>query len=44
MLKKKDVVYYTKIIPSCGIYDVYELRIRTVEDDKSVTAHSRLQS
>ena len=33
MLKKKDVVYYTKIIPSCGIYDVYELRIRTVEDD-----------
>ena len=38
MLKKKDVVYYTKIIPSCGIYDMYELRIRTVEDDKSVTA------
>lgn len=33
MLKKKDVVYYTKIIPSCGIYDVYELRIRTVEDN-----------
>ena len=33
MLKKKDVVYYTKIIPGCGIYDVYELRIRTVEDD-----------
>ena len=24
MLKKKDVVYYTKIIPSCGIYDVYD--------------------
>ena len=33
MFKKKDVVYYTKIIPSCGIYDVYELKIRTVEDD-----------
>ena len=32
MLKKKDVVYYTKIIPSCGIYEVCELKIRTVED------------
>ena len=41
MFKKKDVVYYTKIIPSCGIYDVYELRIRTVEDDWFVGIEKR---
>ena len=41
MLKKKDVVYYTKIITSCGIYDVYELRIRTVEDDWFVGIEKR---
>ena len=41
MLKKKDVVYYTKIIPSCGIYYVYELRIRTVEDDWFVGIEKR---
>lgn len=32
-LKKKDIVYYTKIVPNCGIYDVYELIIRTITDD-----------
>lgn len=32
MLKKKDIVYYAKIIPNCGIYEVCELKIRTVED------------
>lgn len=32
-LKKKDTVYYTKIMPSVGIYDLCELIIRTVEDD-----------
>ena len=32
-LKKKDIVYYTKIMPSVGIYDLCELKIRTVEDD-----------
>lgn len=31
-LKKKDIVYYTKIMPSVGIYDLCELTIRTVED------------
>lgn len=31
-LKKKDIVYYTKIMPSVGIYDLCELKIRTVED------------
>lgn len=32
-LKKKDIVYYTKIMPSVGIYALCELKIRTVEDD-----------
>lgn len=32
-LKKKDIVYYARILPSSGIYDIIELKIRTVEDD-----------
>lgn len=32
-LKKKDVVYYTRIQPILGVYDLCELTIRTVEDD-----------
>ena len=33
MLKKKDIVYYARIIPNSGIYDVCELIIRTVAED-----------
>ena len=40
-LKKKDIVYYTRIIPSSGIYDVYELTVRTVEDDWFVGLEKR---
>lgn len=32
-LKKKDIVYYTRILPTSGIYDILELQIRTVEKD-----------
>ena len=32
-LKKKDVVYYARIIPNTGIYEVCELIVRTVVDD-----------
>ena len=32
MLKKKQVVYWARIIPAVGIYEVYELKIRTVTD------------
>ena len=32
-LNKKDVVYYARIIPNTGIYEVCELIIRTVADD-----------
>lgn len=31
-LKKKDIVYYAKVMPTVGIYDLCELKIRTVED------------
>lgn len=31
-LKKKDIVYYARIIPTSSIYEVCELIIRTVED------------
>lgn len=32
MIKKKDIVYYTRIIPNCGIYDLCELKVRGVYD------------
>ena len=32
VLNKKDIVYYARIVPNSGIYDLYELSIRTVED------------
>lgn len=32
-LKIKDIVYYARIIPTCNIYDVCELTIRTVNKD-----------
>jgi len=31
-LKKKDVLYYARILPSVRIYEVCEIKIRTVED------------
>lgn len=40
-LKRKDIVYYSRIIPTSGIYDVYELIIRTVEDDWFVGIEKR---
>lgn len=32
-LHKKDIVYYARIIPNLGIYDVCEIIIRTIEYD-----------
>lgn len=32
-LKKKDKMYYARILPSADVYDVCELTIRTVADD-----------
>lgn len=40
-MKKKDIVYYARIIPTTGIYDVCELKIRTVKDDWFVGVDKR---
>ena len=32
-LHKKDIVYYARIIPNLGIYEVCEIIIRTIEED-----------
>lgn len=40
-LKKKDTVYYTRIMPSSNIYDILELKIRTVEDNWFVGIEKR---
>lgn len=32
VLNKGDILYFSRIIPKTGIYDVYELYIRTVEE------------
>ena len=40
-LKKQDVVYYTRILPSSNIYDILELKIRTVEKDWFVGIEKR---
>ena len=40
-LKNKDIVYYTRILPSSNIYDVLELKIRTVKEDWFVGIEKR---
>lgn len=32
-LNRKDIVYYARIIPNTGIYEVCELFVRTVTED-----------
>ena len=32
MLSKGDVVYYARIMPTVGIYEVLELKLRTIEE------------
>ena len=40
-LKKGDIVYYARIMPNLGIFDVYELKIRTIEDTYFVGTDKR---
>ena len=40
-LKKKDILYYARIIPQTSIYDVCELSIRTIEDTYFVGTDKR---
>lgn len=40
-LKKKDKVYYARVIESSNIFDVLDLTIRTVQDDWFVGIEKR---
>ncbi len=31
-VKVNDIVYFARIMPSLDVYDVYDLKVRTVED------------
>lgn len=41
VIKKNDILYYAKILPSVGIYEICELKIRTVEDTYFVGVDKR---
>ena len=32
LLTKGDIVYYARIMPNLGIFDVYDIKIRTITD------------
>ena len=36
-----DIIYYARIMPNLGIFDVYELKIRTIEDTYFVGTDKR---
>ena len=40
-LNRKDTVYYARIIPNTGVYEVCELFVRTVTDDYFVGIDKR---
>ena len=40
-LMKNQIVYYTRIIPSSGIYDILELKLRTIESNWYVGCEKR---
>ena len=40
-LIKGDIVYYTRIMPSLGIFDVYDLKVRTIADTYFVGMEKR---
>ena len=41
MLKKGQIVYYARIIPTVGIYEILELKLRTVTDEYFVGTEKR---
>ena len=40
-IKKSDLVYYARIIPTSGTYEVIDLKVRTVADDFLVGIENR---
>lgn len=43
MLSKGQMVYYARIMPTVGIYEVLELKVRTVEDTYFVGTEKKLR-
>ena len=41
LLTKGDIVYYARIMPNLGIFDVYDLKVRTVADTYFVGIEKR---
>jgi hypothetical protein len=41
MLKKGQIVYYARIIPTVGMYEILELKLRTVTDEYFVGTEKR---
>ena len=40
-IRKNDIIYYARIMPKLGIFDVYDLKVRTVEDTYFVAIDKR---
>lgn len=40
-IKKSNIVYYARMIPNVGLYEVIDLKIRTVADDFFVGIENR---
>ena len=40
-IKLKDIVYYARIMPKLDIYDVYDLKVRTITDTYFVAIDKR---
>lgn len=32
-IKKSDVIYYARVMPTVGLYEIIELKVRTVAED-----------
>lgn len=32
-IKKSDVIYYARVMPTVGLYEIVELKVRTVTED-----------
>lgn len=41
MFKKGQIIYYARIMPTVGIYEILELKLRTVTDDYFVGVEKR---
>ena len=41
ILKKGQILYYARIMPTVGIYEILELKLRTVTDDYFVGIEKR---